>query len=586
METVVEDNRMLAAQVSALFENVTLGTIGAALGAAVLSAALFRLGAIDGIVAASWTSYIVGCATLHNLLRWRFTQLAEHDVNWRAWAALFTFISLLEGIGWGWGSVNLSGHSTHFADQMLIMVVTLSIAGGAIPAFGSYLPAFFALFLPATVPTLFWSVAARDLFPEATPMLLLMLIFTTAMGGLGVRANWAFKELVNLRLRTIELADDLRKQKDVAEQASLAKSTFLAAASHDLRQPVHALGLFVGALRALDLPPEGVRLVGRIEESTNAMDSLFSAILDISKLDAGVVHVHPQSFPIQSVINRICADYLQEAQSKSIALVRCPCSLIVRTDPLLLERVLRNLISNAVRYTQAGRRVLIGCRRRGPSVSVEVWDTGPGVAFADRERIFQEYFQLQNPERDRAMGLGLGLAIVRRLTDLLGCPVALRSQLGRGSCFSVAVPRSESASSARSPDPILASVPKGLVLVVDDEKAIQDAMESLLTGWGYSVITAGSGAEMKAKLADCSEFPEVIICDYRLRAEENGINVIQELRSEFNEAIPAMLITGDTAPDRLIEAQDSGLLLLHKPVPNAKLRAAIVNLTARVQADA
>ena len=191
---------------------------------------------------------------------------------------------------------------------------------------------------------------------------MLMLIFIVAMGGLGVRANRSFKELVRLRIRTNELAKDLRKQKELAEQASLAKSSFLAAASHDLRQPVHALGMFVGALRGVALPLDAVRLVERIEESTNAMDSLFSAILDISRLDAGVVDVQPRAFAIQPLLDRICGDHAAEADQKSIGLACHACSATVHTDPLLMERVLRNLLSNAVRYTLSGR-VVVGCRQ-------------------------------------------------------------------------------------------------------------------------------------------------------------------------------------------------------------------------------
>jgi two-component system, sensor histidine kinase len=200
---------------------------------------------------------------------------------------------------------------------------------------------------------------------------------------------------------------------------------------------------------------------------------------------------------------------------------------------------------------------------------------------AERERIFQEYFQLQNPERDRAMGLGLGLAIVRRLSSLLNCPVILRSEVGRGCCFSVEIPEAtarpanETVASSNAPETI-----RGLILVIDDEAAIRDAMYSLLTGWGYSVITAGSGPEMLMRLADCPTRPDMIICDYRLRGEENGIEVIRQLQSECNEAIPAMLITGDTAANRLVEAQSSGIFLLHKPVLNSRLRAVIVNLIA------
>src|SRR5258708_3396695 len=292
-QSVVLTNRLRAEQVAALFQHVTLGVIGAASGALVLAGAMIHLGALDWIIGASWISYIFACAAAHLLLRYLYQRAKPSDDQWKIWAALFTAISLAEGVGWGWGSVSLVGNSDHFSLEMLVMVVTLSIAGGAIPAFSSYLPAFFALFLPTTIPSIFWSVASWDLFPEAPVMLLLMLIFITAMGGLGVRANQSFKELVGLRIRTNELANDLRKQKELAEQASLAKSTFLAAASHDLRQPVHALGLFVGALRAIALPPEGVRLVERIEESVIAMDGLFSAILDISRLDAGVVDVRP-----------------------------------------------------------------------------------------------------------------------------------------------------------------------------------------------------------------------------------------------------------------------------------------------------
>ena len=580
-QSAVLVNWLRAEQVAALFQHVTLGVIGAAVGALVLAGALIHLGALDWTKGACWIFYIFGCAVAHLLLRYFYIRAKPNDDQWKIWAVLFTAISLAEGVGWGWASVSLVGDSDRFSLEMLVIVVTLNIAGGAIPAFGSYLPAFFALFLPTTVPSVFWSIASRDLFPEAIAMLLLMIIFITAMGGLGVLANRSFTELVNLRIRTNELAKDLRKQKEFAEQANLAKSSFLAAASHDLRQPVHALGLFVGALRAVALPPEGVRLVERIEESANAMDSLFSAILDISRLDAGVVDVRAQAFAIQPLLDRICNDHAAEAKRKSLSLTNHPCGATVHTDPLLMERILRNLVSNAVRHTDAGR-IVVGCRRRAGAISVQVWDTGPGIPLTERERIFQEYFQLQNPERDRAMGLGLGLAIVRRLSSLLSCPVTLRSELGHGSCFGIEIPEATGA-----PNMVESGIAgsatelvRGLILVIDDEAAIRDAMHSLLTTWGYAVITAGSGAEMLANLAQCPKRPDMIICDYRLRGEENGIDVVRRLQSECNEAIPAMLITGDTAADRLLEAQASGLLLLHKPVPNGKLRAGIVNLMA------
>jgi CheY-like chemotaxis protein/anti-sigma regulatory factor (Ser/Thr protein kinase) len=319
----------------------------------------------------------------------------------------------------------------------------------------------------------------------------------------------------------------------------------------------------------------------RIEASVAALDSLFGALLDISRLDAGVVEVRKQTFAIGPLLERICRDYEGEASAKGLTITRSASSARVNSDPILIERILRNLVSNAVRYTREGS-VLIGCRRAGPGLRVEVWDTGIGIPAAYQQRIFEEYFQLENPERDRAKGLGLGLAIIRRLANLLQCELTLRSQPGKGSCFRVTLPLSAD----RGPSPEAAAEVeamergRGLLVVIDDEAAIREAMASLLQGWGYAVISAGSGEEMLTKLANHPTRPDLIISDYRLRGEETGIQAIARLQSEFNEAIPALLVTGDTAKDRLTEAQASGLVLLHKPVPNGKLRAAIVHLMA------
>jgi signal transduction histidine kinase len=414
----------------------------------------------------------------------------------------------------------------------------------------------------------------------------LIVVFVGAMGALGVKANRSFKQLVGLRIQTEYLAENLRKQKEIAEAANLAKSTFLAAASHDLRQPVHALGLFAGALRRVPMPPEGQKLVEQIELSTNAMDGLFAALLDISRLDAGTVEVHRCAFAIEPLLERICRDHVAEARAKGLSLVRKHSHAIVESDPVLVERILRNIVSNAVRYTDRGR-IVVGCRPNGAMVSVQVWDTGVGIPLDQQDRVFQEYYQLGNVERDRTKGLGLGLAIVRRLTDLLGCQLTLRSQPGRGSVFAIALPLAKGAaetSESASPQS-QGAFARGLIVVIDDELAIRTAMSSLLGAWGHDVIAVSSGDEATRRLSTCRVRPDLIICDYRLRDGENGIAVIERLRADYNEQIPAMLITGDTAPDRLADAQSSGFLLLHKPVSNAKLRAAIIHLMARVQID-
>ena len=282
-----------------------------------------------------------------------------------------------------------------------------------------------------------------------------------------------------------QLAVDLGHQKEIAEEASLSKSRFLAAASHDLRQPVHALSLFVGALSNVPMPPEAQHLIRQIEASSDAMDRLFAALLDISKLDAGSVEVRRQPFAIDAVLIRVCNDYAGEAVAKGLKLSYVRCRVIADSDPTLVERIARNLISNAVRYTDAGR-IVVGCRRRGSSVAMQVWDTGRGISPSHQEHVFREYYQVDNPERDREKGLGLGLAIVRRIAGLLECDLRLHSEHGRGSCFEISLPRaSEAATPLSEPtDEIRATSSTGLVVVIDDEKSIRAGMSALLTNWG------------------------------------------------------------------------------------------------------
>jgi CheY-like chemotaxis protein/anti-sigma regulatory factor (Ser/Thr protein kinase) len=285
---------------------------------------------------------------------------------------------------------------------------------------------------------------------------------------------------------------------------------------------------------------------------------------------------------LQPLLERVRRDLAEEALAKGLELTLVPCRLATRSDPILLERIVRNIATNAVRHTERGG-VVMGVRR-GEALAIEVWDTGPGIAPAQRELVFQEFFQVSNSGRDRAKGLGLGLAIVRRLTGLLGHPLTLESEPGKGSVFRIQVPRVPLIEAAPAKADTRAGE-GGLILVVDDEAAIQEAMRALLESWGWRVIAAGGLQEMLARIQGLDCTPDLIISDFRLGGGEDGIAVIHRLRAELDVQVPAMLITGDTAPDRLIEARASGFLLLHKPVPNARLRAAIGNLVARAAAE-
>lgn len=367
------------------------------------------------------------------------------------------------------------------------------------------------------------------------------------------------------------------------ELANLAKSRFLAAASHDLRQPLHALGLFVSQLRERLDAPERDRLVERIDTAIAAMNELFNALLDISKLDAGVLTPDLKDFPIQRLLDRIEMTFASAAREKRIRLRVMPSHSWVRSDPILLERILLNLVSNALRYTERGG-IIIGCRQRAGAVRIEVWDSGIGIPRDQQRHVFGEFYRLAGPDRAGAPGLGLGLAIVDRLCRLLDHPIDLTSELGRGSRFSVLVPlvaaRNEPLISAVAPEHMAeySKLTGALIVVIDDDDLIRDGMARLLRGWRCHVVAATSDEAALATLADYDNRPDLIISDYQLAGGKTGFEAIERLRSVLGSPIPALLISGDTNPERLREASASGHLLLHKPVAPAALRATINHL--------
>jgi signal transduction histidine kinase len=384
----------------------------------------------------------------------------------------------------------------------------------------------------------------------------------------------------DMQRRVLDATAELRSRKDEAERATLAKSRFLAAASHDLRQPMHALGLFIAELNQhAHLAPETRRLVRQIAASAEAMENLLDSLLDISKLDAGVFQPNLRTFPLQPLLDRLATDFAPLAEERRLRLRVRPTPAWVESDPALLERVLINLVSNALRYTQEGS-VLVACRARGGTLRIEVRDSGVGIAPEAQEIVFHEFVQLENPERARNKGLGLGLAIVRRLTDLLGHRLTLRSRVGAGSVFAVELSLAPAQGMTAEPD---GERPPGdlagtRVAVVDDDPLALTSLHSLLLSWGCLVYPADSLENLTMELATRGIIPQVIVSDYRLRGPRTGVDVIRALRNRFDPDLPAILISGDTAAETLREAQTEGLVLLHKPVRPAKLRALLNRL--------
>jgi signal transduction histidine kinase len=387
----------------------------------------------------------------------------------------------------------------------------------------------------------------------------------------------AFSELTERAIANKHLVT----QKEAAEAANLAKSRFLAAASHDLRQPMHAINLYLGTLAHIDMPQQAQSLVTKTRQCAETMDTMFRALLDMSRLDASVVRPELSEFPIELVLDRIRIQFEPEARAKKLDLRIAPSLQWVRSDPAIVERILRNFVANAVHYTERGG-VVVGCRRKGGSLRLAVYDTGPGIPADKHSTVFEEFRQLGNPEHDNAKGLGLGLAIVERLARLLEAPIALKSALGFGSMFAVDLPRVEHPQGSTVIAPSKQNESVGLaglfVVVIDDETSILDATRALLERWGCTVVTASSGAEAISALAGGNRRPDVVICDYRLRRGENGIKVIEALRDEFNESIPALLITGDTAPEHFREIEASRLVVLHKPIDEDVLQTTLLTL--------
>ena len=408
-----------------------------------------------------------------------------------------------------------------------------------------------------------------------------------------VRALNEFEVLnAGLEQRVAEKSEALNEQlaqtraaRDAAETADRSKSRFLAAASHDLRQPLHALGLFAARLGDRTRDPEDTALVQRITTSVASLESLFSALLDISKLEAGVVAAEPRAMALGPLFERLANDFAPEAVEKNLKFSVVPTHRAVHSDPVLLERILRNLVANALRYTAVGG-VVIGARRRGRSVAIEVWDSGPGIPFAEVERVFEEFYQVGNPERDRTRGLGLGLAIVRRLTRLLGHQITVRSRPGRGSMFrllATEVPAQSVATvaSAAPPqhyDPLSGS----RVLVVDDEEPVREGMRQTLAAWGCLPLIAANADEAVVLCAGGPP-PEAMLVDFRLPEGRDGIAAIAMLRSSFGHTVPAIIVSGESSSEELARIERSGFVLLHKPIAPARLRAALSYLLA--QAD-
>jgi two-component system, chemotaxis family, CheB/CheR fusion protein len=381
--------------------------------------------------------------------------------------------------------------------------------------------------------------------------------------------------------------DALESARLEAQQANIAKSRFLAAASHDLRQPLQALSLMHGVLARNiqdDKKEEALTLVTRLDETAAAMSGMLNTLLDINQLEAGTVHPLFVNFRISDLLDRLRDEFKYYAAAQKLQMRVVGCSQSVYSDPRLLEQMLRNLLSNALKYTRRGK-ILLGCRRHGGMLSIEVWDTGIGIAKQDLRAIFGEYHQLGNTARERSLGLGLGLSIVQRLATLLGHPVLVRSQPDKGSVFSIDVMLSPNGTrhigqrpTAERGQTVDAAHRTGVILVIEDDRELRELLEMVLNEEGHHPVTVPDGPTALEMLTRDGFRPDLILADYNLPNGMDGLLVAAEIRETLHRHIPVIVLTGDISTDTLQRIGGEDCVRLNKPVKGLDIMQAIQRL--------
>jgi signal transduction histidine kinase len=499
---------------------------------------------------------------------------------------------MVSGLLWGalaW--LTLSNASS--TGSVLVVAMLAGLAGGSISIYSPLLPVSIVFFISVV------SITALKMFSmnihEYNVLGIIVVLYMVILFDQARNSSRAARDSINLSFENIDLIEKLRQKTEIAdsakyqaevaqyeaEQANIAKSKFLAAASHDLRQPIHAQGLFLDVLSRTNLTAKQNELVAHSCAANEASAEMLNTLLDFSRIEAGVIETQVQAFRLQPLLNKIESEFACQADAKGLSYRSRETNLVAQSDPALLELIMRNLVSNAIRYTNHGG-LLVTIRKRGDHALLEVRDTGIGIELSKQRDVFREFHQLGNPERDRRKGLGLGLAIVAGLSRSLNHDVSLTSIQHRGSMFRVTLPISSIALSAI---PLLQQPSKTgsvkkinrRVLVIDDDEAVRTSMLHLMRDWGCECDVADSIEE--AIVLVQLNVPDVIISDYRLREQCTGADAIAALRIVLSKPLlPALLISGDTSPKRLREAHASGIPLMHKPVSPSLLYSKLVSM--------
>ena len=533
---------------------------------------------------------------LAHYIRFRRRRGADADTL-RRWRGSWKALVLGQGLMWGIAVWLFWGLGTPYHTVSLLLIV-YSYCLGSVQLLATQRGIFLVFISLVLVPTIvrIASDTSHAWHLQLAVILALLFVITVVMAR---TFGDALGQAISLKARTDELAGRLRTEMTVteearrvaeearrsAEAANRAKTQFFAAASHDLRQPLHAMGLFAEALRQRSHDPEVASLVNSINESVDALEGLFGELLDITRIDTGGVDVNPAPLRLRELFARLRLHFEPVAFEKGLALSFRGDAHVAHADPVLLERVLRNLVSNAIRYTDDGG-VLVSCRPRQGKLLLQVWDTGIGISDASLARIWDEFYQVQSQrplEPHQRKGLGLGLAIVKRLAALMGAPITARSRVGHGTVFSIEVPVGKAPRTAIETVPGGTKLPLGLtlegrlILVVEDEMAVREGLVVVLQAWGARVLSFDTVEAVEAWAAGSgAEAPDLLLVDYRLPQGRTGIEALKALRARWaGRRLPAIVITGSSLGGHEDEAVTHDYHLLIKPVLPNKLRAMI-----------
>ncbi len=527
----------------------------------------------------AWATLIHGTQAVMLGLLWAFRRDAGGLTIASTWLRRYRIVLALMAAAWGFAPVLLlPADDLPYAALLVLVLLGMAVLGAVASATDR--TSLFLWLLPLATPlplTLLWHGGEAYL-----ALALVAATWTAVYLRLALAQSHLLSTTLRAQLENAALVDRLHQQMALTAQASREKSQFLASASHDLRQPLHALSFFGATLERRMAGSVDQPLISNMMRSIEALDKSFGAILDISKLDAGAVEPHVQSFRIRDLFRRLQMSFAGQAEEAGLQLRFRPGGKVVTSDPQLLERILGNLVQNGLRYSRPGAGVLVGARRRGGGVSLEVWDAGIGIGEAELPKIFEEFYQVANPERDRSKGLGMGLAIVKRLSELLGHQLTVRSRPGAGSVFRVWVARVH----AEQMDEFTVgaeTLPGALddsrvVLLLDDEEAIRTSVGELLAEWGYEVIAVSTAVDALAATKRREGMIDVIVSDLRLRDGEDGLRAIEQIRQACGFDVPALLVTGDTAPDQVLRVHESGHIVLYKPVQPKELLTVLKKL--------